>query len=32
MEESTYEPLNWDIIGAASESEEDSEDGGVPLY
>lgn len=28
----TYEPLNWDIIGAADESEKDSEGEGVPLY
>jgi len=32
MEESTHEPLDSDIIGAADKSEEDSDDGGVPLY
>ena len=32
MDESIYESLNSDIIGAADESEEDSDDGGVSLY
>ena len=36
VEESTYEPLNSDIVGAADDSGEDSgedsDDGGVPLY
>ena len=31
VEESIYEPLDSDILGAADDFEEASDDGGVPL-